>query len=132
MTLNLISNSTIGTATFDLAIRQGKTYQLTFNYPSDLTQGEIRGEIRDKYLQDNGNLLATFSFNVTYDEVEEKSLIVATISATDTANIVYTKYQGNGDPSPRNCYVYDIEYEENEVVNLLLNGLVEVKPEVTD
>jgi hypothetical protein len=130
--LNLVDNFVFEEQTVNLAITQGKTYQLTFNYPSDLTGGVTRGQIRDKYLQDSGAILATFNFNINYDNLETKSLVIATISAEDTASISYTKYQGNGDATIRNCWVYDIEYEENGVVLEILRGLVQVKAEVTE
>ena len=129
--LNLTSVSDIGGVIYDLSIKQGKTYQLSFYYPQDLTAGEIRGQIRDKYAQDNGVLLAEFGFTVTWDSVESKSLVVASLDASETALIAYTKFPGYGIATTRNCHVYDIEYEENGSVILLLNGLVEVKPEVT-
>ncbi len=129
--LDLISNLEYNNNIYDLSIKQGKTYQLSFNYPQDLSNGEIRGQIRDQYAQDNGNLLAIFSFNKTWDNILGKTNIIATINAADTSIIPYTKYQGTSRPSINNCFVYDIEYEENNVVILLLNGLVEVKPEVT-
>lgn len=130
--LNLIDGEVINGQVVNLAIKQGKTYQLTFNYPSDLTGGVMRGQVRDKYLQDNGLIISTFNFNISYDNLENKSLVIAEISAVDTANIAYTKYQGTGDITARNCYVYDIEYEENGTVLEILRGFVQVKPEVTE
>jgi hypothetical protein len=65
--LNLTSVSDIGGVIYDLSVKQGKTYQLSFNYPQDLTVGEIRGQIRDKYAQDSGVLLAEFGFTVSWD-----------------------------------------------------------------
>ena len=130
--LNLVDGEVINGQVVNLAIKQGKTYQLTFNYPADLTGGVMRGQVRDKYLQDSGAILATFNFNINYDNLENKSLVIATIDATQTASIPYTKYQGNGDATTRNCWVYDIEYEENGVVLEILRGLVQVKAEVTE
>lgn len=130
--LNLVDGEAVSGQVVNLAIVQGKTYQLTFNYPSDLTGGVMRGEIRDKYLQDNGVIISAFNFSINYDNLENKSLVIATIDATETATIPYTKYQGTGDITSRNCYVYDIEYEENGTVLEILRGFVQVKPEVTE
>jgi len=129
--LNLIDNLQINEEVLNLAITQGKTYQISFNYPADLTNGELRGQIRNKYAQDNGELLASFSFSSNYDTIEQKTLTVAKIEAIETALIPYTKYQGTSDISLRNAYVYDIEYEENGTVIELLRGLVQVKAEAT-
>lgn len=130
--LNLIDNQTFNEEKLNLAITQGKTYQISFKIPTDLTAGEWRGQIRDKYAQDGGILLASFSFTTTYDSIENKTLVVAKIEANDTATIPYTKYQGNGEPTVRNCYVYDLEYEENGTVPPdYPSGFVQVKPEVT-
>lgn len=129
--LNLTDNLTIDGQVVNLAITQGKTYQFSIGYPADLSIGELRGQIKTKYAQDDGELLATFSFNVSYDPVELKSLVVIKLEATATALIPYTKYQGTGDITLRNAYVYDIEYEENDTVIELLRGLVQVKAEAT-
>lgn len=130
--LNLIDNLIINNETLNLAITQGKTYQFSFLVPSDLTAGEWRGQIRDKYAQDGGELLASFSFTATYDSIENKTLVVVKLEATDTAEIPYTKFQGIGEPSVRNCHVYDLEYEENGTVPPdYPSGFVQVKPEVT-
>lgn len=129
--LNLFDNLTIDEEVLDLAIIQGKTYQLLFHYPADLTMGEVRGEIRNKYLENNGALVASFDFHITYDALEGKSLVLVKLEALETALITSTKYQGVGEPSVRNSYVYDVEYEENGTVIELLRGFVQVKPEVT-
>lgn len=127
---NFLNNDNIS---YDFSIKQGKTFNLIFSYPSDLRNGLIRGQIRDTYAQDGGTLLADFSFNITYDEINLKSTVTAYLDANQTELIPYTKYQGQGQgiPNTKNCHVYDIEYKENNNVILLLNGFVEVKPEVT-
>lgn len=129
--LNLTSVTNINGRTYDFAIKQGKTYEFSFKYGSNLTIGVIRGQIRDRYAQEGGELLGEFSFSVSWNEEESKSLVVVRLSATQTSVISYTRYQGVGEATVRNCYVYDIEYEENGTVIELLSGLVEVKPEVT-
>jgi len=130
--IHLIDGFTINNQTLDLAVIQGKTYQISFNYPGDLTNSTLCGEIRNTYLQDSGDLLGSFNFlAMAYDALTEKTTITAQIQADVTADIPYTKYQGTGTPSPRNCWVYDIESEENSIVLLISRGLVQVKPEVT-
>ena len=131
--LNLIDNFIHEGETVNLAITQGKTYQFSFLIPSDLTAGEWRGQIRDKYAQDGGVLLASFSFTATYDPPpENKTLVIVKLEATETAEIPYTKYQGIGEPTVRNCHVYDLEYEENGTVPPdYPRGFVQLKPEVT-
>jgi hypothetical protein len=116
----------------NLAIKQGATYQFSFYIPGNKTAGEWRGQIRDKYAQDGGVLLASFSFTATYDEDTDKTFVTPKIEATETAEIPYTKFQGIGEPTARNCHVYDIEYEENGTVpEFPSSGFVQVKPEVT-
>ena len=130
--IHLINGFTVGEQTLDLAVIQGKTYQLSFNYPSDLTGGTLCGEIRNGYLQDNGLLLGEFNFlPMVYDPIEDKTTITTQIQATVTALLPYTKYQGTNTATSRNCWVYDIEHTENDVVRLISRGLVQVKPEVT-
>ncbi len=130
--IHLIDGFTIGEQTLDLAVIQGKTYQISFNYPGDLTTGTLCGEIRNGYLQDNGALLGEFNFlTMVYDSIEDKTTITAQIQANITALLPYTKYQGTNTATSRNCWVYDIEHTENDVVRLISRGLVQVKPEVT-
>jgi hypothetical protein len=130
--IHLIDGFQVGEQTLDLAVIQGKTYQLSFNYPGDLTGGTLCGEIRNGYLQDNGALLGAFNFlPMVYDPIEDKTTITAQIQATATALLPYTKYQGTNTATSRNCWVYDIEQTENDVVRLISRGLVQVKPEVT-
>lgn len=131
--INLIDGFILNNITLDLAAIQGKTYQISFNYPSDLTNGELCGQIRNTYLQDAGALLGSFNFlPMVYDVDTNKTTITAQIQAIVTANMPYTKYQGNGTPSSRNCWVYDIEHKEGTVVRLISRGLVQVKPEVSE
>ena len=131
--INLIDRFILNDITLDLAVIQGKTYQISFNYPKDLTGGELCGQIRNTYLQDSGALLGSFNFlPMLYDSGTDKTTITAQLQATVTADIPYTKYQGNGTPSPRNCWVYDIEHKQGTVVRLISRGLVQVKPEVSE
>jgi hypothetical protein len=134
--IHLIDGFQVGGQTLDLAVIQGKTYQLSFNYPGDLTGGTLCGEIRNGYLQDNGLLLGEFNFlpmsyGVDPDSGIGKTTITAQIQANVTALLPYTKYQGINSATSRNCWVYDIEHTENDVVRLISRGLVQVKPEVT-
>ena len=130
--INLIENFQFNDETLNLAITQGKTYRFSFRIPGDRTIGEWRGQIRNKYAQSGGVLLASFSFSVTYQLTDDKTLVVVKLEATETATIPFTKFQGVGEPTIRNCYVYDLEYEENgTVLPDLPYGLVQIRPEVT-
>ena len=131
--LNLLDNSLFGDTRINLAVTQGKTYQLSIEYPSDLTLGILRGQIRTKYLQDEGDLLANFEFTVDYNSTNNSSNILIFVPALITAAIPYTVYQNrvNQELTFKNSYVYDIEYEENSTIIELLRGQVQVKPEVT-
>lgn len=131
--INFIDGVLLNKKKYDLAVIQGKTYQRIFTYSEDLTAGTLFGQIRNGYAQDGGVLLAEFNFQaMTYDALTLKTTIIAELTATVTALVPYTKYQG-GDtiPSTRNCWVYDIEHREGDIVKLISRGLVQVKPEVT-
>ena len=148
-TLNLIDGFVLDGLTLDLALIQGKTYQLVITYPDDLSTGEVRGQIRKKYAEDSGELFATFNFTNTVNTetvtvtdpltgvvtstTVTTTTIVAQIPATVTALIPSTKYQGVLPTvlSTRTAYVFDIEYEKNGTVIELIRGLVQVKPETT-
>jgi len=160
-TLNLIDGFVLDGLTLDLALIQGKTYQLILTYPGNLSIGQVRGQIRKKYAEDSGELFATFNFSNTVSTVQATTTdpitgivtpvtttdpltgvvspvmittttIVARLNAVDTAPIPSTKYQGAPTAlTTRTAYVFDIEYEENNTVIELVRGLVQVKPETT-
>ena len=131
--IHLIDNFIINDIPLDLSILQGKTYQISFNYFGDLTNGILCGQIRNSYLQMTGStVLGIFNFlPMIYDALTNKTTITAQIQASITSNIPYTKYQGIGQYSARNCWVYDIEHSHGTVVKLISRGLVQVKPEVS-
>lgn len=129
--INLINNFSTSNGNANLSIIQGKTYELNLNYPGDLTTGTLRGEIRTKYLENNGTLLAEFVFTTVYDIDNNKTAIKCSIDAIMTATIPSTKYQGGPDLSIKNAWVYDVEYEENDTVIELFRGFVQVIPETT-
>ena len=131
---DLIDGVLVGTEIKNFAIVQGATYQVSFRYPSDVSLATPYGQIRTKYAQDVNELLADFSFlPMVYDSLENKTLITAQLTADQTSQIPYTKYQGGDNPSIRNCHVYDMELHfvggiKKKIVTV---GLVQVKPEVT-
>ena len=137
--LNLIDNQEIIDINGDVqiinyAIKQGETYQISFLYEGDVTDAIPRGQIRSKYAQDENILLATFSFlQMTYDIATDKTTITAELSATQTALIPYTKFNGIGTPTNRNCHVYDMElsFPNGIVKKLMPIALVQVNPEAT-
>lgn len=131
--VHLIEDFLIEDVYVNLAIEQGKTYnKLSLNYPDDLTQGTFYGQIRTLYFQDSGNLLGTFEFETPiFNEIENKTLIKPYLTAETTQDIPYTKYQGGGTPNIKTCWVYDIEYHNNEIVVPIIRGFVQVIPEVT-
>lgn len=139
--LNLINNSIVneGDPPVNLAITQGKTYRFSFTYPEDLTLGEIRGQIRTRYADAGGTLLANFNFNVDYvvdpDPTLSKSTVGVILDADITALIPSTKYIKYENEQPllnfRRNHTYDIEYEQGGTVIELLRGFVQVIPETT-
>lgn len=137
--VHLISNFSIDDTLVNLSVEQGKTYnKLILKYPDDLTIGTFQGQIRNSYYQDEGTLLGSFEFETAiYEEIEidgkivGKTTIKPYLTAETTQNIPYTKYQGIGSTSIKNCWVYDIEYHLNEIVITIVRGFVQVIPEVT-
>jgi len=128
---HLIQNFLLDNDTVDLAIEQGKTYnKLVLKYPANLTVGIFKGQIRKTYYQDNGELLGEFEFETPIYE-DTKTIIKPFLTAETTENIPYTKFQGIGSVSIKNCWVYDIEHHHNLKVTPITRGFVQVIPEVT-
>lgn len=133
MSLNLIQESEINGALFDLAVYQGKTYEIILRIDGDYTAGVLEAQIRDNFLNDGGTLLASFLFSdVTYDSIETKTSMRMILNSAVTTLLEATRLSGNATPSVRNCYVYDVEYTLTGVVSLICRGFVQVLPEVTD
>ena len=144
--IDLVKGFMVNDIKLNLPVIQGKTYQISFNYPGDITYGELRGQIKTKYAQDNGELLAEFNFlpmiyyiddntpwaiPMEYNPNEGKTRIIAQLQADVTSQIPYTKNQGTTGFSNRNCHVYDIEWFYEGIVSTIAMGLVQVLPEVT-
>jgi len=125
----------IQTRTRDNAIVQGSSFSYTFAYLGDASSATARGQIRSGIPQDGGELLAEFSFSTpfVFDSVTGVTEITANLSPAVTKEIPYTKFQGEGEATAENCYLYDIELElANGVVEKLVPlSLVQVKPEIT-
>ncbi|MFM1842733.1 MAG: hypothetical protein RLZZ490_1470 [Cyanobacteriota bacterium] len=119
--------------TGDLAIIQGETYQaLTLIFPGDLTTWTPRGQIRTGLLEDAGTLLAEFAFGTpAYDADADTTNIYPTLTASQTANLPKTKWQGTGEYSRSGVYYYDIELESEGVVIKSKTAIVQVVGEVT-
>ena len=117
----------------DLAITQGKTYQLSITYPGDFSTGVFRGTIRDDQASYGGVSLADFTFlPPSYDGVEDETTVVATLSDTDTASIFPTRFETGDTPSINNCYVYDIElFDGSSVLPIINLSYVQVNGEAT-
>lgn len=130
---HLIQNFVLNNDTVDLAIEQGKTWnKLVLRYPANLTTGLFKGQIRKNYYQDAGELLGEFEFETPiYDLGTGKTLIKPFLTAETTENIPYTKFQGIGSASIKNCWVYDIEHHNSNIVTPITRGFVQVIPEVT-
>lgn len=99
------------------------------------------GEIRDDYLDNQGNLLATFSFepivfgSVTINgETFDASVIKPTLTAVETRAIPATFPRYNSSTKlvqGINAYVYDLKLEGATETIIPTRGLVEVLPVVT-
>lgn len=120
----------------DLAVVQGKTYEkLDLLFLGDYSLWTPRAQIRRKwhYKEEGDTPLAEFSFlPLVYDIGTGKTLVRPRISATDTAAIPPTKYQGEGDIGA-GAYVWDLELTDPDTGRVI--GLdwdwVQVKPEAT-
>lgn len=134
--------TTTGEQTLDLAIEQGATFNYPFRLAGNWTTGSFRGKIRNDYaefdLDENGDLnpeLANFTFlGITYDAVEDKTLVIVSLGSTVTAILKATVNVPNPRRSVKNqgYRVYDIEYEDAGIVTRIQQGLLEVTPESTE
>jgi len=113
----------------DFAIYQGRDYQLSLFQVGNIT-GDFVGIIRDNYLENAGNLLGEFTFDISFDIDENKTSIIGRIPNSVTALLPFTKFQGVGIPSLKNSLVYDIDYHENGFIIPRFQGFVQVKPDV--
>lgn len=123
----------------DYSITQGSTYAFIMRYHDyDISDWNIRGQIRDNYADKNGNILASFDIpNIEYDPENGWTLIYVELSAQVTETLpLLPRIRQDKDDCIRigsNVYVYDIEAENpvNSLVIKLAYGYVEIKPEVT-
>lgn len=125
----------VGHEELKLPIYQGKTYEIVLQYTGDITGAELKGQIRNTYLETATNvLLAEFSFGViTYDSDDNLSTFTVRLEADETAAIPSTiKNLGNSGYNDRTCHVYDIEMLKDGNKSLIVRGYVQVVPEVTD
>lgn len=117
-----------------LAIIQGETYnQLSLTVAGDKTTWTARGQIRTKLLEESGTLLAEFGFGTpTYDAEADETTLLPQLTATQTASLPKTKWQGTGEYSKTAVYYWDIELESDagEVIKTI-PAIVQVIGEVT-
>lgn len=126
--LNLINNDD-----YQLAIIQGATYnRLVMKLTGDYSDADFRGEIRKNTLENNGELLASFDFIVDYDGVNHTT-IMPILTAQQTSLIPSTKWQGVGDITPRNGWLWDLEaHYPDRVEKIIALSFVQVIPEITN
>ncbi len=105
----------------DITVEQGATFERNItikdssNAAVNITGSSFAGQIRKRH--QSSTTQAAFSFNITN---ATGGVVIATISATDTANIEA------GD------FVYDIEWTQaDNTVTRLLEGTATVTPQVT-
>jgi hypothetical protein len=121
----------------DYAIIQGEdwNYQkhtaIAFPY-GDWTLWMPRGQIRTNIKGATNELLATFTWgDPEWDEANNRTLFYPLLTSAITELLLPTKYQGIGDLSTRNAYVYDIEIELSGVIQKGSRAYVQVIGEVT-
>jgi hypothetical protein len=120
------------------AIRQGMPYTLTIRYPGNITGAIVRGQIRKGI---GGALLANWAIGaLTYDAVSNYTTMTASLTTAQTQGypfplddpIVAAHRTDQGLPMPPRgtFWVYGIEGELNTNRFRILQGKVEVDPEV--
>jgi hypothetical protein len=122
----------------DLAIYQGKTFDcLTFSVEGDQTSNGLtaKGQVRNTYLKNpdiESILYGDFTFPAfTYDSNTNTTVIKPILEASVTFDIPYTQFQGNGTPSNKVCWVYDICTQLGTKITPILKGFVQVIPTAT-
>ena len=143
--LDLVNNILDDNTQIKRAIKQGNDYQLRLQYEGDISAGTFLGQIRRNTVDNQGGLLADFSFSSTFDGVYTN--IVAKIAGEVTETIPATKYdftinqfEKDGQlfpefpdqpivpPSAKNCWFYDLKVvlPDSQEIGLIDFGLVEV------
>lgn len=122
----------------ELAITQGKTYQLIIWWEGDVSTWTPRAIIRDNYLTKGGEEKASFNFlPLSYPVLDESNvsytLISLNLTASQTSLLEPTKYQGNEDDlKVGKTLLWDLELESpTGIVEGTNWGFVQVLPEVT-
>jgi len=118
---------------YGLTIVQGATYnKLILRLDGDYSNANFKAEIRRASLESGGELLATFSFQqINYDPVENKTTVVPVLTASQTSAIPSTRFNGTGEATIRNCWVWDFEAVLADNVDKIPISLVQVTAEVT-
>lgn len=115
---------------YNFKVEQGVGNTFTIDYrdgsgaPKDLTNYNVRGHIKDK--MSSCDPVAQFDIEIT-EPTEGKMKVVLASSALTHIKLKSNRYDQYVD------FVYDIElYTENdEEVIRILNGIIQVSPEVT-
>ena len=147
MQVNLIYNSKLITISSrgkqeikylgDRSLKQGGNFSLTCGVNGDYSSWIPKAQIRNDYLG-NGELLASFEFDLTYDANEDSTKIIMFIKGGITKLLPVTEFQAltNQSPSKSNCLLYDVELidpnDSQNIVKVIESSFIQVKPEVTD
>lgn len=121
----------------DRAIIQGESWNYEKHTGISFPHGDWRlwtpfGQIRTATKDLTNTLLATFDWGESeYDSELNLTTFYPQLSASDSALLPVTKYQGLGLPSLKNAFVYDIEISLENVVKKGMYGFVQVVGEVT-
>lgn len=121
----------------EYALVQGKTFdKLDFLFPGDVSDYVPKAQVRKRwhYKEPNKDPIIEFAFlPLIYDEDTDKTLVRPRLSATQTAALPVTGYQGENNPDESSAYVWDLELKDEGTGRVI--GLdwawVQIKPEVT-
>lgn len=121
----------------EFAIVQGKTFEkLDFFFPGDVSLYVPKAQVRKRwhYKEVGKDPIIEFTFlPLLYNDETDKTLVRPRLTATQTAALPITVYQGEGNPEEATAYVWDLELTDEgtgRVVGLEW-GWVQIKPEVT-
>ena len=134
--LNLTKTDNTG---YDASIDQGVDYaKITFQISGDYSTWTPKGSIRSNWfdLEPLATPLAVFSFaSLSYDNTKNRTTIIPTLTATQTAAIPFTNNRFDIETAPIigfSVFVYDIDLTSPlGAIIRLSSGYVEVSPRVT-
>ena len=115
--------------TVNMAIQIGRSYDVNFLYPGDVSTATAAATIRDDTIGNGGNVLADFTQGtIFYDAVTDKTLIPLSLSDTDTETIPpSTEIRGDRLQSPDKYWQWDayMIFNSKKII-LALDGQVQV------